>query len=114
MFRMNVNALSPAEVRLRNEFTEAKLGTIPRDGVTIREKIDAIKIEFTKIAEFQDKELKGETERIEFDLVGVDPAISNTFRRIMIAEVPSMAIERVLIYDNSSVIQVSLYAQELL
>jgi len=110
---MNVNALSPAEVRLRNEFTEAKLGTIPRDGVTIREKIDAIKIEFTKIAEFQDKELKGETERIEFDLVGVDPAISNTFRRIMIAEVPSMAIERVLIYDNSSVIQDEVLAHRL-
>ena len=36
----------------------------------------------------------------------MEPAIANTFRRLMIAEVPSMAIERVLIYDNTSVIQV--------
>ena len=49
--------------------------------------------------------MKGETEKIEFDFVGLDPSIYNTLRRIMIAEVPSMAIERVLIYNNTSLIQ---------
>ena len=48
---------------------------------------------------------KNETEKIEFDFVGLDPAIYNTLRRIMLAEVPSMAIERVLIYNNTSLIQ---------
>ena len=53
----------------------------------------------------QIKDMKGETEKIEFDFVGLDPSIYNTLRRIMIAEVPSMAIERVLIYNNTSLIQ---------
>ncbi|KAG8823501.1 DNA-directed RNA polymerase core subunit rpc40 [Serendipita sp. 399] len=44
-------------------------------------------------------------ERIEFDIVGVDASIANALRRIMIAEVPTLAIERVYIYNNTSVIQ---------
>ncbi|KAL2332850.1 hypothetical protein Fmac_014063 [Flemingia macrophylla] len=42
---------------------------------------------------------------IEFDMIGIDPAIANAFRRILIAEVPTMAIERVYIANNTSVIQ---------
>ncbi|PKA45703.1 DNA-directed RNA polymerase II subunit RPB3-A [Apostasia shenzhenica] len=41
---------------------------------------------------------------IEFDLVGVDASMANAFRRILIAEVPTMAIEKVLIVNNTSVI----------
>ncbi|KAG2015204.1 RNA polymerase subunit [Coprinopsis cinerea AmutBmut pab1-1] len=41
---------------------------------------------------------------IEFDLVGVDASIANAFRRIMIAEVPTIAIEHVYVWDNTSVI----------
>ncbi|KAG8787701.1 DNA-directed RNA polymerase core subunit rpc40 [Serendipita sp. 397] len=44
-------------------------------------------------------------EHVEFDLVGVDASIANALRRILIAEVPTMAIERVYIYNNTSVIQ---------
>ena len=43
---------------------------------------------------------------LEFDLIGVDPALANSFRRLMISEVPSMAIEKVFIYNNTSIIQV--------
>ncbi|PIL32975.1 hypothetical protein GSI_05093 [Ganoderma sinense ZZ0214-1] len=42
---------------------------------------------------------------VEFDLVGVDASIANAFRRIMIAEVPTIAIEDVFIFNNTSVIQ---------
>ncbi|KAF5374734.1 hypothetical protein D9758_000159 [Tetrapyrgos nigripes] len=42
---------------------------------------------------------------IEFDIVGVDASIANAFRRIMIAEVPSVAAERVYIFNNTSVVQ---------
>ncbi|THU91737.1 hypothetical protein K435DRAFT_816716 [Dendrothele bispora CBS 962.96] len=42
---------------------------------------------------------------IEFDIVGVDASIANAFRRIMIAEVPTVAAERVYIFNNTSVIQ---------
>jgi DNA-directed RNA polymerase I and III subunit RPAC1 len=41
---------------------------------------------------------------IEFDMIGVTPAIANAFRRLMLSEVPSMAIEKVYIYNNTSII----------
>ena len=44
---------------------------------------------------------------LEFDLVGIDPSFANALRRLMISEVPSMAIEKVFVYGNSSIIQVS-------
>jgi len=42
---------------------------------------------------------------MEFDLIGVDAAFANTLRRIMISDLPSMAIEKVFIYNNTSIIQ---------
>ncbi|KAJ3887742.1 DNA-directed RNA polymerase [Lentinula edodes] len=41
---------------------------------------------------------------IEFDIIGIDASIANAFRRIMIAEVPTIAIDQVYIFDNTSVI----------
>ncbi|EHA57317.1 DNA-directed RNA polymerase I and III subunit RPAC1 [Pyricularia oryzae 70-15] len=48
-----------------------------------------------------------------FSLIGVDASIANAFRRIMIAEIPSLAIERVFITNNTSVIQDEVLAQRL-
>ncbi|XP_041803447.1 DNA-directed RNA polymerases I and III subunit RPAC1 isoform X2 [Chelmon rostratus] len=42
---------------------------------------------------------------MEFDMVGIDAAIANAFRRILLAEVPTMAIEKVFIYNNTSIVQ---------
>lgn len=42
---------------------------------------------------------------LEFDLIGCYPSIANAFRRIILSEVPSMAIEKVLITTNTSIIQ---------
>lgn len=39
-----------------------------------------------------------------FDLIGVDSSIANAFRRIMMAEVPNVAVEDVVISNNTSVI----------
>src|SRR5688572_24501630 len=83
---------------------------------------------------------------MEFDLIGVDAAIANALRRVMIAEVckslfflkknkgikkskknqiniftskkiyiqvPTMAIEKVYIYDNTSIIQDEVLAHRL-
>ncbi|KAF9053420.1 DNA-directed RNA polymerase [Panaeolus papilionaceus] len=41
---------------------------------------------------------------IDFDIAGVDAAIANAFRRIMIAEVPTICVENVYVWDNTSVI----------
>jgi len=42
---------------------------------------------------------------IEFDLVGVDASIANAFRRICIAEVPTVCIEHVYVFNNTSIVQ---------
>ncbi|RHZ03823.1 hypothetical protein DYB26_016514, partial [Aphanomyces astaci] len=39
-------------------------------------------------------------EDIVFDLVGIDASIANAFRRILLAEVPTMAIEHVYLWNN--------------
>ena len=41
-------------------------------------------------------------EELQFDMIGVDAAIANAYRRIMIAEVPIMAIEKVYMMNNTS------------
>ncbi|TXT15850.1 hypothetical protein VHUM_00353 [Vanrija humicola] len=42
---------------------------------------------------------------LEFDLVGVDASIANAIRRILIAEVPTVAIEDVYVWNNTSIMQ---------
>jgi DNA-directed RNA polymerase subunit D len=46
--------------------------------------------------------LTGET--VRFLLEGVDVAFANALRRTMISEVPSMAVDDIFIFDNSSVV----------
>ncbi|KAI9917184.1 hypothetical protein PsorP6_012394 [Peronosclerospora sorghi] len=50
---------------------------------------------------------------IVFDLIGVDAAIANALRRILLAEVPTMAIEHVYIWNNSSIVQDEVLAHRL-
>ncbi|KAK8271261.1 hypothetical protein V6Z11_D11G250200 [Gossypium hirsutum] len=50
---------------------------------------------------------------MEFDMIGIDAAIANSFRRILIAELPTMAIEKVLIANNTSIIQDKVLAHRL-
>lgn len=50
---------------------------------------------------------------MEFDLIGIHAAIANAFRRILISEVPSMAIEKVKIFNNTSLIQDEVLAHRL-
>lgn len=45
------------------------------------------------------------TEQCEFEVVGIDASISNALRRTLIAEVPTVAIEHVYIWNNTSIIQ---------
>ncbi|XP_055637428.1 DNA-directed RNA polymerases I and III subunit RPAC1 [Toxorhynchites rutilus septentrionalis] len=54
-----------------------------------------------------------EERELEFDMIGVSPAIANAFRRLMLSEVPSMAIEKVHIYNNTSIIQDEVLAHRL-
>ncbi|KAK3113363.1 DNA-directed RNA polymerase core subunit rpc40 [Teratosphaeriaceae sp. CCFEE 6253] len=48
-----------------------------------------------------------------FSLIGVDASIANGFRRILMAELPTLAIEDVFIFDNTSIIQDEVLAHRL-
>jgi len=50
---------------------------------------------------------------MEFDLVGVDAAIANALRRILIAEVPTMAIEKVIFRNNTGILKDEVLASRL-
>lgn len=50
---------------------------------------------------------------MEFDLIGSPVAFANAFRRLMLSEVPSMAIEKVYIFNNTSIIQDEVLAHRL-
>ncbi|CAE6472791.1 unnamed protein product [Rhizoctonia solani] len=70
--------------------------------------------DFDKFKEKLHVEVRGgDDEAVDFDLVGVDASIANAFRRILIAEVPTVAIENVYIWNNTSVIQDEVLAHRL-
>uniref|UniRef100_A0A2C9UFL3 DNA-directed RNA polymerase RpoA/D/Rpb3-type domain-containing protein n=1 Tax=Manihot esculenta TaxID=3983 RepID=A0A2C9UFL3_MANES len=50
---------------------------------------------------------------MEFDMIGIDATVANSFRRILISELPAMAIEKVLIANNTSLIQVEVLSHRL-
>lgn len=54
-----------------------------------------------------------DSSEMEFDLIGIQPAFANAFRRLMLSEVPSMAIEKVMIKNNTSIIQDEVLAHRL-
>ncbi|XP_028903314.1 DNA-directed RNA polymerases I and III subunit RPAC1 [Ornithorhynchus anatinus] len=54
-----------------------------------------------------------EEDSLEFDMVGIDAAIANAFRRILLAEVPTMAVEKVFVYNNTSIMQDEVLAHRL-
>jgi DNA-directed RNA polymerase I and III subunit RPAC1 len=54
-----------------------------------------------------------DSESIEFDLIGVSPSFANALRRILISEVPTMAIEHVFFLNNTSTIPDEILAHRL-
>lgn len=50
---------------------------------------------------------------MEFDLIGVDSSLANSFRRTILSDLPTMAIENVFIKKNSSVIPDEILAHRL-
>ncbi|XP_057330458.1 DNA-directed RNA polymerases I and III subunit RPAC1 [Microplitis mediator] len=50
---------------------------------------------------------------LEFDLIGCTAALANSFRRILLSEVPSMAIDKVYMLNNTSLIQDEVLAHRL-
>lgn len=59
------------------------------------------------------KNFKKEENRISFNVGGVDVWMVNILRRIIISEVPVMAIEKVTFYDNASIMNDEFLAHRL-
>ncbi|CAN0473978.1 unnamed protein product, partial [Ascophyllum nodosum] len=55
----------------------------------------------------------GDENELVFDLVGVDASIANALRRILLAEVATVAIEHVYMFMNSSIIHDEILAHRL-
>ncbi|GFU05078.1 DNA-directed RNA polymerases I and III subunit RPAC1 [Trichonephila clavipes] len=54
-----------------------------------------------------------ENMEMEFDMIGIGPPIANAIRRILLAEIPTMAIDKVHIYNNTTVIPDEVLAHRL-
>ncbi|KAK7603093.1 hypothetical protein V9T40_003092 [Parthenolecanium corni] len=50
---------------------------------------------------------------MEFDLINIGTPFVNAFRRVLLSEVPTMAIEKVHVYNNTSIIQDEILAHRL-
>lgn len=50
---------------------------------------------------------------LEFDLMHCYPSFANAFRRLIISEVPSLAVEKVQIFNNTSIMQDEVLAHRL-
>ncbi|KAI9802411.1 MAG: hypothetical protein M1825_002794 [Sarcosagium campestre] len=48
-----------------------------------------------------------------FSLIGIDASVANAFRRILLAEIPTLAIEFVFVNNNTSIVQDEVLAQRL-
>ncbi|CAD6587563.1 MAG: hypothetical protein CYPHOPRED_003966 [Cyphobasidiales sp. Tagirdzhanova-0007] len=50
---------------------------------------------------------------IEVDIIGIDTSIANAIRRVLLAEVPTVAVENVYIWNNTSLVQDEVLSQRL-
>lgn len=57
--------------------------------------------------------INADENHLEVDLIDCDTSFANAVRRIMLSEVPTMAIEKVLIRNNTSIIQDEVLAHRL-
>lgn len=66
-----------------------------------------LRVEYSHCArqEFQVIFHRNDPFEASFSLVGVDASIANAFRRVLVAEIPTLAIEYAFVYKNNSVLQ---------
>ncbi|KAH9044336.1 DNA-directed RNA polymerase [Lactarius pseudohatsudake] len=65
------------------------------------------------VKELQVKIQKLSARSVQFDLVGVDASIANALRRILLAEVPAVAIEHAYVWNNTSVMVDEVFSHRL-
>ncbi|GMR59751.1 hypothetical protein PMAYCL1PPCAC_29946, partial [Pristionchus mayeri] len=92
------NLLFMENERVINAFdSPSDVASARRGAFNVKSILKEIKVEMIKETD--------EKMTLEYDIIGVDAPIANALRRVLIAEVPSMAIEKIYLYQNTSVIQ---------
>ncbi len=82
----------------------------PRLGLSLRRKFPLLK---SILQNFQVQIHKNSPYDAAFSLIGIDASISNAFRRILIAEIPTLAIGTVFIHNNTSIVHDEVLASRL-
>ena len=72
-------------------------------------------ISYTSIKrkQFQLNVIEKKDNELVFELIGCDPSFANALRRILLAEVPTVAIENVYMWNNTSIIHDEVLAHRL-
>ena len=85
----------------------SKIAKITNEGINGAQ-IDEFSNEIFNLLSFTEKTnikiISKNTEEIIFDITGIEPPLANALRRILISEVPTMAIDTVIINQNTSII----------
>eukprot|EP00825_Cyclidium_porcatum_P021286 TRINITY_DN2378_c0_g1_i1.p1 TRINITY_DN2378_c0_g1~~TRINITY_DN2378_c0_g1_i1.p1 ORF type:complete len:235 (+),score=48.39 TRINITY_DN2378_c0_g1_i1:174-878(+) len=68
---------------------------------------------FTKNLDISITSINEEKKEMQFEVKGIDAPLANALRRIMISEVPTMAIHRVSFFQNTSIIPDEVLAHRL-
>ena len=107
--------------KVRHEKTYARLGKDRIENVSVPDSAghyaslgidNSFSIEeFEKTMRFKITELSDE--KVCFDMINVDPPIANSLRRVLLAEVPTVAIEKVDLYQNTGVIHDEVFCHRL-
>eukprot|EP00499_Haloplacidia_sp_CaronLabIsolate_P004428 CAMPEP_0196779510 /NCGR_PEP_ID=MMETSP1104-20130614/6428_1 /TAXON_ID=33652 /ORGANISM="Cafeteria sp., Strain Caron Lab Isolate" /LENGTH=355 /DNA_ID=CAMNT_0042149691 /DNA_START=6 /DNA_END=1070 /DNA_ORIENTATION=- len=88
--------MSATRVRCKAETLSKEFGADPNAGRRWIDALrDSLRIEFVQQS----------FDEVVFDMVGVDPPIANALRRVLLAEVPTMAIDKLYIFNNTSIMQ---------
>lgn len=87
-----------------NEYKHIRNEIIPKDGKEYLER-------FRK--QFRINVIENKGDNLVFELIGCDASFANALRRILLAEVPTVAIESVYMWNNTSIIHDEVLAHRL-
>eukprot|EP00536_Pseudo-nitzschia_multiseries_P003864 jgi/Psemu1/186719/e_gw1.61.100.1 len=86
------------------EYEHLRDETVPKDG---KEYLDRFR------KRFRMNVIENEGNNLVFELIGCDASFANALRRILLAEVPTVAIENVYMWNNTSIIHDEVLAHRL-
>ena len=88
-------SISLKEFEVAHTSTNSSMGWDSQEGFDLKQAEKDLNMSVKKLDNFD----------MEFDMIGYDAGTANALRRILLLDIPSMAIEKVYMYQNSSIMQ---------